>query len=343
VHLYNKHRPKKFSQLIGASQKAAARLLQTKTQTGDIPHAILLTGPTGVGKTTIARLLAALLNCQTTIDDSDNTSTKDNPKSSEPCGKCDACIELLSGNELDIVDASRDTGIDSMRDIVRTLSQRSLHYENKVVIFDEAHGLSKPAQNSLLTVLEDPPPHVVMILCTTDPRKLLKPLKGRCIHIGLNTPARPSIIELLVNIAAEEKQPFEARNLSHKIGQFESIREAINKLEVLIYGGVSTEEESADVSPDRVIAKMLARGDRIDTARSQRDVGSLLKACTKLPGARAVVISYLHACIINNLGDKQRGALIPLWRKMILVLARHDADALPALFSIDVLEAFKVE
>ena len=190
--LARKWRPKNFSSLIGQDHiiKALTNALEQKR----LHHAYLFTGTRGVGKTTIARILAKSLNCESGV-------------TSNPCGICSACIEIDSGNFIDLVelDAASNTQVDNMRELLENALYAPTSARYKIYIIDEVHMLSKSAFNAMLKTLEEPPDHVKFILATTDPQKIPVTVLSRCLQFNLKQIPLALITGHLKHVLEQEK------------------------------------------------------------------------------------------------------------------------------------------
>src|SRR5512135_68908 len=199
--LARKWRPRTFGELVG--QEHVVTALTNALTRGRLHHAYLLTGTRGVGKTTIARILAKSLNCETGV-----TAT--------PCGECAACRDIDAGRFVDLLelDAASNTGIDNMRDILDNARYAPTVGRYKVYLIDEVHMLSKAAFNSMLKTLEEPPEHVKFVLATTDPQKIPVTVLSRCLQFNLK-PLSPTLIAArLAHILGEETIAFEQAALA---------------------------------------------------------------------------------------------------------------------------------
>jgi len=222
--LYRKYRSQTFADLVG--QEAASRALQGAIITARVAHAYLFSGSRGTGKTSAARLLAKALNCTGRPRDS-----------AEPCNKCQSCTEMTAGAALDLIeiDAASNRGIDEIRDLREKVNLAPALGPFKVYIIDEAHMLTEPAFNALLKTLEEPPAHVVFILCTTDAQKIPLTVIGRCQHFVFRRHSEEQIAGRLAHIAKTEKVHIEpeAMELIARTAQG-SMRDGVGLLDQLV-------------------------------------------------------------------------------------------------------------
>jgi DNA polymerase-3 subunit gamma/tau len=222
--LYRKYRSKTFADLVG--QDATSRALQGAIISGRVAHAYLFSGSRGTGKTSAARLLAKALNCTGRPRDS-----------AEPCNKCDSCIEVTAGSALDLIeiDAASNRGIDDVRDLREKVNLAPARGPYKVYIIDEAHGLTPDAFNALLKTLEEPPPHAVFVMCTTDAQKMPLTVVGRCQHFVFRRHSEEQIVSRLMHIASAEnvKVDPDAMQLIARTAQG-SMRDAVGLMDQLV-------------------------------------------------------------------------------------------------------------
>ena len=219
--LSRKYRPKYFSELIG--QETLVQVLTNAIKKNRVAHAYLLTGIRGVGKTTIARLIARALNCE---------NIKENDF--EPCGKCDSCKSILEEKNMDVIemDAASRTGVDDVREIIENVKYKPTSCKYKVYIIDEVHMLSKNAFNALLKTLEEPPSHIKFLFATTEVNKIPVTILSRCQRFDLFRINNKVLIEHILNIAKKESISIvpEAVNLIVRAAEG-SVRDALSLLD----------------------------------------------------------------------------------------------------------------
>ena len=191
--LARKYRPQKFSEVIG--QDHVTRTLKNAIEQGRIAHGYIFSGHRGIGKTTIARILAMALNCQ----------SQDHPVP-EPCGVCDSCREIRAGNAVDVIeiDAATNRGIDEIRELREAARYRPARDRFKIYILDEAHQITDAAFNALLKTLEEPPGHIVFMMATTQPEDIPQTIRSRCQHFSFHAVRFDDIVQQLRDIAKQE-------------------------------------------------------------------------------------------------------------------------------------------
>ncbi len=260
--LARKWRPRSFDTLVG--QEHVVRALTHALEQGRLHHAYLFTGTRGVGKTTIARILAKALNCETGI-----TAT--------PCGQCGSCKEIDGGRFVDLieVDAATNTKVDQMRELLDSAVYSPTRGRFKVFVIDEVHMLSNNAFNAMLKTLEEPPEHIKFILATTDPQKIPVTVLSRCLQFNLKQMPLPQIVGHLESILGKEGVPFEPPALRYLAkAAAGSMRDALSLLDQAIAHGAGRIEEAAvrdmlgTVGDDHLFALL--------DALAAQDVGAML-------------------------------------------------------------------
>lgn len=230
--LARKYRPGTFEEVVG--QNAVIETLINAIEQKRLHHAYLFSGIRGVGKTTVARLFARALNC-------------DKGPTAKPCGKCDPCVEISSGMSLDVIelDAASNRGVDDVEPLREAARYAPSRDRNKVFILDEAHMLSNAAFNSLLKILEEPPPRIVWILATTEYRKVPPTVVSRCQHFEFHRVSRDVVSEYLGRIARAEKVDVEPEGLEIIAATAGgSVRDAVSLLDQAIaYAGRRADAE----------------------------------------------------------------------------------------------------
>jgi DNA polymerase-3 subunit gamma/tau len=258
-------RPRDFQSLVG--QEHVVRALSHALDTGRLHHAYLFTGTRGVGKTTVSRILARALNCETGV-------------SSRPCGQCGACVAIEQGRFPDDVemDAASNRGVEEMAQLLEQVVYSPVSGRYKVYMIDEVHMLSGHAFNAMLKTLEEPPAHVVFILATTDPRKVPVTVLSRCLQFNLKNLPPSLIARHLATVLEAESVPFEPGALA-QIGRAAagSMRDALSLLDQAIAHGGGRIEESA-------VREMLGVVDR-------RDLERLLEALVAGDGRALVALA----------------------------------------------------
>jgi DNA polymerase-3 subunit gamma/tau len=196
--LARKYRPQKFSDVIG--QEHVTRTLQNALEQGRTAHGYIFSGHRGIGKTTVARILAAALNCRSSLSSGDKPVT-------EPCGVCESCTEIRAGNAVDVIeiDAATNRGIDEIRELREAARYRPARDRFKIYILDEAHQITDAAFNALLKTLEEPPDHIVFMLATTQPEDIPQTIRSRCQHFSFRAVKFDAIVGQLRDLVGREK------------------------------------------------------------------------------------------------------------------------------------------
>ena len=195
--LARKYRPQRFSEVIG--QEHVTRTLKNAIDQQRIAHGYIFSGHRGIGKTTIARILAMALNCRGV----DGKADKPTP---EPCGVCDSCVEVRAGSSVDVIeiDAATNRGIDEIRELRDAARYRPARDRFKIYILDEAHQITDAAFNALLKTLEEPPPHIIFMMATTQAEDIPQTIRSRCQHFSFHAVKFDEIVSQLGAIAAKE-------------------------------------------------------------------------------------------------------------------------------------------
>lgn len=293
--LYRKWRPQAFAEVAG--QDAVTRTLRNSIATGKLAHAYLLCGPRGTGKTTLGRLLAKAANCAAPVD-------------GEPCNICDSCAAFIAGRAMDFVeqDAASHNSVEDIRQLRENVVLTPMSGERKVYLLDEVHMLSNAAQNALLKTLEEPPPHIIFVLATTEAHKVGGTIISRCQRFDLKRIPMPAVIDRLAFIADKEGFALDAVSLEEIArAATGSLRDAINALEQVVtyYGKAPSPEQvrealglSVDARSGQLAALALA-GDitgGLQLIAEVRDDGVEMKQFQKQ------LVKYLRGLLLAKAG-----------------------------------------
>jgi DNA polymerase-3 subunit gamma/tau len=316
--LYRKYRSQTFADLVG--QDAASRALQGAIISSRVAHAYLFSGSRGTGKTSAARLLAKSLNCTGRPRDS-----------AEPCNKCPSCLEVTAGSSLDLIeiDAASNRGIDDVRELRDKVNLAPARGPYKVYIIDEAHGLTGDAFNALLKTLEEPPPHAVFVMCTTDVQKMPLTVVGRCQHFVFRRHSEEQIVRRLEHIAKAEKVEVdpEAMQLIARTAQG-SMRDAVGLLDQLVplaSGPISLESARSllGIADPRLLDSLL---DDVLAGRAAEALAELNRVYAAGAELRQVVRGLMEGC---------RDRLLAALSKHDQATARRLSNVLDALLHLD--------
>ncbi|MBD3233540.1 MAG: DNA polymerase III subunit gamma/tau [candidate division Zixibacteria bacterium] len=220
-----KYRPRDFSEVV--AQGHIVTPLRNAVVAGKVHHGYLFTGPRGTGKTTTARILSKALNCE-------------NPKDGEPCNQCTPCLEITRTNSPNVIeiDAASNRGIDDIRELREAIRYSPIGAKYKIYIIDEVHQLTSEAFNALLKTLEEPPPHGVFILATTEPQKVPATIMSRCLRFDFRLVPLPKLIETVTAICKKEEVEIEPEGIEAICAKADgSIRDAFSLLDQVLSTG----------------------------------------------------------------------------------------------------------
>ena len=229
--LYRRYRPRRFSEIRGQEHVVAA--LSNAVKENRVHHAYLLSGPRGTGKTTAARILAKVLNCE-------------NPSEGEPCCACDSCLAIEAGNSFDLheLDAASNNKVDDMRDLLGKVALGTPG-RTKVYLLDEVHMLTPGAENALLKTLEEPPDHVIFILATTEPHKVVETIRSRSQHLELKLLPIEDLESLVEDVVNDAELNVDTEGKAHAVRSGRgSARDTLSALDRVVSGGMIRDDET---------------------------------------------------------------------------------------------------
>jgi len=296
--LYRRYRPRRFSEVRG--QEHVVRALRNAVREDRVGHAYLFSGPRGTGKTTTARILAKVLNCATPVD-------------GEPCCECDSCLAVEVGASLDVLelDAASHNGVDDMRELVANAALGSPG-RTKLYVLDEVHMLSKAAANALLKTLEEPPGHVVFVLATTDPQKVLETIRSRTQHFQFHLLASDVLADHVRWVAKDAGLDLPPEAIDHAVRRGGgSARDTLSVIDQISAAGMVTDDRSAVT-------------EAVD-ALCERDTGAALVAV-----ARAVAAGRDPNELAGALLERLRNAFLSVMAPELVQLVDAERDEVVA-------------
>ncbi len=307
--LARKYRPQRFSDVAG--QDHVTRTLGHALEQERVAHGYIFSGHRGIGKTTIARILAMALNCRNKI----GSSLRPTP---EPCGVCDSCTEIRAGNSLDVIeiDAATNRGIDEIRELREAARYAPARDRYKIYLLDEAHQITDAAFNALLKILEEPPEHVVFMMATTQPEDIPQTIRSRCQHFSFHAVTFDDIVTQLTQVATQEgilADP-QAIALLAEAGDG-SMRDALSIMDQAIASAPMVEgkakldgneiRELMGTVPDAVFERILEAIGEGQSAAVMEELNRLLNAGNSPSQMARQLVRYLRNCLMAKLGGEK--------------------------------------
>jgi DNA polymerase-3 subunit gamma/tau len=311
--LARKYRPQRFADVAG--QDHVTRTLTNALNQQRIAHGYIFSGHRGIGKTTIARILAQALNCRNAIGSPARPTA-------EPCGECDSCREIRQGNAVDVIeiDAATNRGIDEIRELRDAARYSPSRDRYKIYILDEAHQITDAAFNALLKTLEEPPSHVIFMMATTEPESIPQTIRSRCQHFSFHAVKFDDILAQLKTIAVEEAVTAEeaALALLAEAGDG-SMRDALSIMDQAIASAplengqavLQTDQirELMGSVPNAVFERLMEAVSAQQSARLMEDLDKLLSSGNSPAALSRQLVRYLRNCLMAKLGGENTGLL----------------------------------
>ena len=307
--LARKYRPQRFADVAG--QDHVTRTLLNALAQNRIAHGYIFSGHRGIGKTTIARILAQALNCRTQV----GSAQRPTP---EPCGVCDSCIEIRQGNAVDVIeiDAATNRGIDEIRELRDAARYSPARDRYKIYILDEAHQITEAAFNALLKTLEEPPAHVIFMMATTEPENIPQTIRSRCQHFSFHAVRFDDILAQLKSIAAQENVEAEAAALALLAEAGDgSMRDALSIMDQAIASAplengcpvlASAQiRELMGAVPNTVFERMLEAVAAGQSAALMEQINGLVNAGHSPLSLARQLVRYLRNTLMAKLGGEQ--------------------------------------
>lgn len=298
--LYRKYRPQSFVEVVG--QNHVKVTLQNEVKQGKITHAYLFSGPRGIGKTSVARILAKAINCQ-----------KRKAGEPEPCNKCAACVETTAGNSLDVmeIDAASNTGVDNVREnIIENARFTPSKLQYKVFIIDEVHMLSLSAFNALLKTLEEPPEHVIFILCTTEIHRIPVTIISRCQRFDFRKVSFADIIDHLTHICKQEGVTCDKEVLESIARHSEGyLRDAVGLIgQILSLGEKNITREQAELAIPRsnfnLVFELVEHLVNKDAEKALKVINRLVEEGINIQQFTLELIEFLRRLLLTKISGK---------------------------------------
>jgi DNA polymerase III subunit gamma/tau len=307
--LARKYRPQRFADVAG--QDHVTRTLMNALSQNRIAHGYIFSGHRGIGKTTIARILAQALNCRNDVGSAERPTP-------EPCGVCDSCVEIRAGNAVDVIeiDAATNRGIDEIRELRDAARYSPARDRYKIYILDEAHQITEAAFNALLKTLEEPPAHVVFMMATTEPENIPQTIRSRCQHFSFHAVKFEDILDQLKGIATQEQVEAEeaALALLAEAGDG-SMRDALSIMDQAIasapvengrpvLAAVQIRELMGSV-PNAVFERLLEAVAAGQSAELMEQLNVLVNAGHSPSSLARQMVRYLRNTLMAKLGGEQ--------------------------------------